>query len=161
MLGLHGLSGFNDNGLLLLQTCTEHRLILINTFHLPTREKTTWMHPDRRTGSCWSAFSSGGQHLEELPAPNDNVNLESRWCQSRNAIHFSDLDVVECTYRKHQDWFNDNDADISNLLAEKNKMPKAHVTAGPTQKSGILQMSPSCVTTTAEDAGRLDDSQDR
>ncbi|BHF70561.1 hypothetical protein SprV_0301361300 [Sparganum proliferum] len=31
VLGLHGLNGSEDNGLLLLQTCAEHRLILTNT----------------------------------------------------------------------------------------------------------------------------------
>nr|VZH97134.1 unnamed protein product [Spirometra erinaceieuropaei] len=37
----HGFDGSNDNGILLLQTCTQHHLILTNTFHLPTREETT------------------------------------------------------------------------------------------------------------------------
>ncbi|BHF72921.1 hypothetical protein SprV_0401599300 [Sparganum proliferum] len=45
VLGLHGLRGSNDNGQLLLRTCTEHRLILTNTFFcLPEREMATWRH---------------------------------------------------------------------------------------------------------------------
>ncbi|BHF64144.1 hypothetical protein SprV_0200714300 [Sparganum proliferum] len=45
VLGPHGLDGLNDNGLLLLRTCVEHRLILTNTFfRLPMLEKATWMH---------------------------------------------------------------------------------------------------------------------
>nr|VZI25879.1 unnamed protein product [Spirometra erinaceieuropaei] len=49
VLGPHGLLGSNDNGLLLLRTCAEHRLILTNTFFcLPEREKATWRHPRRR-----------------------------------------------------------------------------------------------------------------
>ncbi|VDL89012.1 unnamed protein product [Schistocephalus solidus] len=45
VLGPHGLGSCNDNGVLLLQTCAEHRLLLTNTFfRLPTREKDTWMH---------------------------------------------------------------------------------------------------------------------
>nr|VZI37490.1 unnamed protein product [Spirometra erinaceieuropaei] len=48
VLGPHGLRGSNDNGLLLLRTCAEHRLILTNTFFcLPEREKATWRHPRR------------------------------------------------------------------------------------------------------------------
>uniref|UniRef100_A0A183SGQ5 Calcium-transporting ATPase n=1 Tax=Schistocephalus solidus TaxID=70667 RepID=A0A183SGQ5_SCHSO len=44
---LHAL--FNDYGLLLLQTCAEHRLLLTNTsFCLPTWKKATWMHPRSR-----------------------------------------------------------------------------------------------------------------
>uniref|UniRef100_A0A183TN36 Reverse transcriptase domain-containing protein n=1 Tax=Schistocephalus solidus TaxID=70667 RepID=A0A183TN36_SCHSO len=47
--GPHGLGSCNDNGLLFLQTCAEHRLLLTNTFfRFPTREKATWMHPRSR-----------------------------------------------------------------------------------------------------------------
>ncbi|BHF59556.1 hypothetical protein SprV_0100251600 [Sparganum proliferum] len=45
VLGNHGLDDSNGNGLLLLRTCAEHRLILTNTFRLPTWEKVTWMPP--------------------------------------------------------------------------------------------------------------------
>ncbi|VDM05103.1 unnamed protein product [Schistocephalus solidus] len=46
VLGPHGLGSSNDNGLFLLQTCAEHRLLLTNTFfRVLTREKATWMHP--------------------------------------------------------------------------------------------------------------------
>nr|VZI50831.1 unnamed protein product [Spirometra erinaceieuropaei] len=49
VLGPHGLRGSNDNCLLLLRTCAEHRLILTNTFFcLPEREKATWRHPRSR-----------------------------------------------------------------------------------------------------------------
>ncbi|VDL88854.1 unnamed protein product [Schistocephalus solidus] len=49
VLGPHGLGSCNDNGLLLLRTCAEHRLLLTNTFfRLPTREKATWMHRQLR-----------------------------------------------------------------------------------------------------------------
>nr|VZI48618.1 unnamed protein product [Spirometra erinaceieuropaei] len=49
VLGPHGLRDSNDNGLLLLRTCAEHRLILSNTFFcLPEREKATWRHPRSR-----------------------------------------------------------------------------------------------------------------
>nr|VZI24608.1 unnamed protein product [Spirometra erinaceieuropaei] len=49
VLGSHGLRGSNDNSLLLLCTCAEHRLILTITFFcLPEREKVTWRHPRSR-----------------------------------------------------------------------------------------------------------------
>ncbi|VDL99156.1 unnamed protein product [Schistocephalus solidus] len=48
VLGPHGLGSCNDNGLLFLRTCAEHRLLLTNTFCLLTREKATWMHPRSR-----------------------------------------------------------------------------------------------------------------
>nr|VZI49895.1 unnamed protein product [Spirometra erinaceieuropaei] len=49
VLGPHGLRGSNDNGLLLLRICAEHRLILTNTFFCsPERGKATWRHPRSR-----------------------------------------------------------------------------------------------------------------
>nr|VZI29225.1 unnamed protein product [Spirometra erinaceieuropaei] len=49
VLVAHGLRGSNHNGLLLLRTCAEHRLILTNTiFCSPELEKATWSHPRSR-----------------------------------------------------------------------------------------------------------------
>ena len=45
-IGKYGVGRINSNGLLLLQTCAEHELLVTNTiFRLPTRNRTSWMHP--------------------------------------------------------------------------------------------------------------------
>ena len=49
VLGKHGVGGCKSNGLRLLQTCAEHKLLITNTlFSLPKRNRTTWMHPRSR-----------------------------------------------------------------------------------------------------------------
>nr|VZI50238.1 unnamed protein product [Spirometra erinaceieuropaei] len=121
VLGPHGLRGSNDNGLLLLRTCTEHRLILTNTFFcLPEREKAT----------C----NELAQRLDNLPiaaaddaAAAENASVENRWCQLRDTVQSTALAVLGRAPRQHQDWFDDKDAAIRNLLAEKNSLHKAYV----------------------------------
>ncbi|BHF81836.1 hypothetical protein SprV_0802497000 [Sparganum proliferum] len=205
VLGPHGLRGSNDNGLLLLRTCAEHRLILTNTFFcLPGREKATWRHPrsrqwhlldyvlvrrrDQRDVLVTKAIAGAdgwtdhrlviskmrvrlqprrrpqgkrppgklnvallslpahhlhfstelAQQLDNLPivaadaddaaaAAAENASVENRWCQLRDTIQSTALAVLGRANRQHQDWFDDNDAVISNLLAENNRLHKAYV----------------------------------
>ncbi|BHF85016.1 hypothetical protein SprV_1002817400 [Sparganum proliferum] len=205
VLGPHGLCGSNDNGLLLLRTCAEHRLILTNTFFcLPEREKATWRHPrsrqwhlldyvlvrrrDQRDVLVTKAIAGAdgwtdhrlviskmrirlqprrrpqgkrpprklnvallslpahhlhlstelAQRLDNLPiaaaddaasaaAAEEQASVENRWCQLRDTIQSTALDVLGRARRQHQDWFDDNDAAISNLLTEKNRLHKAYV----------------------------------
>ncbi|BHF75372.1 hypothetical protein SprV_0501846800 [Sparganum proliferum] len=177
VLGPHGLRGSNDNGLLLLRTSAEHRLILTNTFFcLPEREKATWRHPrsrqwhlldyvlvrrrDQRDVLVTKAIAGAdvwtdhrlviskmrihlqprrtpsnelAQRLDNLPiaavadAAAENASVENRWSQLRDTIQSTALAVLGRARRKHQDWFDDNDVDIRNLLAEKNRLHKAYV----------------------------------
>nr|VZI27098.1 unnamed protein product [Spirometra erinaceieuropaei] len=155
VLGPHGLRGLNDNGLLLLRTCAEHRLILTNTFFcLPEREKATWRHPrsrqwhlldyvlvrsrDQREVLVTKAIAGAdgnelAQRLDNLPiaaaaaAAAENASVENRWCQLRDTVQSTALAVLGRAPRQHQDWFDDNDAAIRNLLAEKNRLHKTYV----------------------------------
>ena len=46
VIGKFGVGRYNSNGLLLLKTCAEHELLITNTvYRLPTRNRTSWMHP--------------------------------------------------------------------------------------------------------------------
>ncbi|BHF84591.1 hypothetical protein SprV_0902774200 [Sparganum proliferum] len=57
----------------------------------------------------------------------ENASVENRWCQLRDTIQSTALAVLGRARRQHHDWFDDNDAVISNLLAEKNSLHKAYV----------------------------------
>nr|VZI11179.1 unnamed protein product [Spirometra erinaceieuropaei] len=198
VLGPHGLRGSQDNGLLLLRTCAEHRLILTNTFFcLPEREKATWRHPrsrqwhlldyvlvrrrDQRDVLVTKAIAGAdgwiehrlviskmcirlqprrrpqgkrppgklniallslpahhlhfsnelAQRLGNLPiadaAAAESASVENRRCQLRDTVQSTTPAVLGRARRQHQDLFEDNDAVISNLLAEKNRTHKAYV----------------------------------
>ncbi|BHF70268.1 hypothetical protein SprV_0301331800 [Sparganum proliferum] len=193
VLGSHGLRGSNENGLLLLRTCAEHRLILTNTFFcLPEREKATWRHPRSRQwhlldyvlvrrrdqrdvlvtkaiagADGWTdhrlviskmrirlqprrrpqgkrppgklnvaLLSLPAHHLHftiELAEKLDNLQIAAAAADAAAADVAAEnasstaLAVLGRARRQHQDWFDDNDAAISNLLAEKNRLHKAYV----------------------------------
>ncbi|BHF68132.1 hypothetical protein SprV_0301116200 [Sparganum proliferum] len=61
VLDPNGLNDSKDNGLSLLRTCAERRLILTNTFRLPVREEATWMHPQSRHCIRWTMSTSRGE----------------------------------------------------------------------------------------------------
>nr|VZI14105.1 unnamed protein product [Spirometra erinaceieuropaei] len=72
------------------------------------------------------------QRLDNLPiaadaAAAENASVKNRWCQLRDTVQSTALAVLGRALRQHQDWFDDNDAAIRNLLAEKNRLHKAYV----------------------------------
>nr|VZI44647.1 unnamed protein product [Spirometra erinaceieuropaei] len=170
MLWLHGPDGSNDNGLLLLRTCEQHRLILTNTFRLPMRERATLMHrrsrqwhlmnyvlvrrrdqrdvlvtkaipdADGRTdhrlviSEMWIRLQTYRRPQDNLPvaaaaaaATYENASVENQWCQLRDTVQSTALVALARARHQHQDWFDDNDAVISNLLSEKNRLHKSYV----------------------------------
>ncbi|BHF68109.1 hypothetical protein SprV_0301113900 [Sparganum proliferum] len=77
------------------------------------------------------------QRLDNLPiaavvaadpaAAAENASLENRWCQLRDTVQSTALAVLGLARRQHQDWFDENDAVISSLFAETNRLHKAYV----------------------------------
>ncbi|VDM03268.1 unnamed protein product [Schistocephalus solidus] len=126
-------------------------------FRLQTREKPTCMHPrslrwqlldyvfvrrrDRqdvlvtkalRDADVWTdhrlVISQMRLRLQPRRRPRDNnPTVERRWCQLRNVIQFTALEVLGRARRQNQDFFDENDANSSNLLAGKNGLHKAYM----------------------------------
>nr|VZI29419.1 unnamed protein product [Spirometra erinaceieuropaei] len=170
VLGPHDLDGFNDNGLLLLRTCAEHRLGLGPTsqhrINYDPSEKATWMHSRSRhwhlldyvivrrrdqgdvlvtkaipgadeltdlrdADSSRAAQETSSteltRRLDSLPVASaavadENSSVENRWCQFRYTVQSTILAVLGRAHHQHQDWFDDNDAIISNPLVVKNHL---------------------------------------
>ncbi|VDL95630.1 unnamed protein product [Schistocephalus solidus] len=108
------------------------KIIVLGDFNARVgKEYTAWqiLLGPHGLGSCNDNGHQQPNNREtgELHAPDDNATVETRWCQLRNVIQSTTLEVLGGSRRQHQDWFADIDADISNLLAEKNGLQKAHM----------------------------------
>nr|VZI51777.1 unnamed protein product [Spirometra erinaceieuropaei] len=131
--GHHGVNGSRGNGLLHLRTYAEYRITL---FRIQTREKATWMHPrSQRWDLLDYALVQQRDHSELTQrmanivvagAVAESASVENRWCQLRDTVQSTVLSVLGHARRQHQDWFDD--AAISNLLAETDRLRKACVT---------------------------------
>ena len=186
-IGKHGVGNCNSNGHLLLRLCATHDLVITNTlFRLPTRKKTSWMHPrskhwhlidyvivrarDRQDvkvtkamcgADCWTdhrlIVSKMKLHLQSKRRPQgqrvqkklnisslknaqkkqefqahlhtalsgrkqNQSNIEDEWVSFRDTTHQAALECLGPASRNHQDWFDENDADIQMLLNEKHRL---------------------------------------
>ena len=51
---------------------------------------------------------------------------EENWSVFQNVVHSSAATTLRHPYRKHQDWFDENDEEIESLLEENHHFNKAH-----------------------------------
>nr|VZI46117.1 unnamed protein product [Spirometra erinaceieuropaei] len=64
--------------------------------------------------------------LQFVAVAEENASVEKRWCKLRDAIQATSPAILSRARRQHQNWLDDNDAVVSNLFAEKNRLNKAY-----------------------------------
>ncbi|BHF60632.1 hypothetical protein SprV_0100359700 [Sparganum proliferum] len=72
------------------------------------------------------------QRPEDLPAPDENAYMEDRWCQLREAAQSTVVVVLSRAHRQHMGWFQDNSADVRNLIDKKNGLHTTYRCIQPT-----------------------------
>ncbi|VDL91948.1 unnamed protein product [Schistocephalus solidus] len=115
---------------------TDHRLVISQMrLQLQPRRRSQGKRPPCKLNTlllnlpahCFDFSNQITEKLDDLHAPDDNATVETRWYQLPNVIQSTALEVLGRVRRQNQDWFDDNDIDISNLLAEKNGLQKAYM----------------------------------
>ena len=54
-------------------------------------------------------------------------DVENSWTSFCDIIYAATYETLGPTQHKHQDWFNENDEEITKLLEEKNRLQRAYV----------------------------------
>ncbi|XP_053887204.1 uncharacterized protein LOC128838801 [Malaclemys terrapin pileata] len=151
VIGKNRVGKCNSNGLLLLKTCAAHDLLISNTvFRLPTRNRTLWMHPhskhwhlidyviisrrDRQDvrvtkamcgADCWTDHRLIVSKMKLRIMPKRWMTLRD-WERFHNTVHTAASKVLGPSRCRRQDWFDENDAEIQVLLAEKHCLHRAY-----------------------------------
>nr|VZI50269.1 unnamed protein product [Spirometra erinaceieuropaei] len=88
---------------------------------------------DSPTASRKTTSNELAQRLDNFPvaaaaaAADEYGSVENRWSQLRDTVQSTALAVLGRARCQHQEWLDDNDAVISNLLAEKDRLHRACV----------------------------------
>ncbi|KAJ8041097.1 hypothetical protein HOLleu_11817 [Holothuria leucospilota] len=54
------------------------------------------------------------------------INIEEQWASFRDTVYPIALEHLRPAKRKHQDWFDEKNKDIHNLLTEKKRLMRMH-----------------------------------
>ncbi|XP_062862816.1 uncharacterized protein LOC134324867 [Trichomycterus rosablanca] len=127
-LGREGVGNSNSNGILLLTKCLEHNLVITNTlFHQKTKSKTSWMHSRSklwhlidyvivRSKDRHDVLNTRAMTSAELDRPPPYLlhhvyplNAEKKDAEPTKL-------PASSVKRRHQDWYDENDAEIQQLI---------------------------------------------
>ena len=116
---------------------TDHRLIrsLVQfTIRPPNRKQSKKKQLKRSLlqdqAKCSELQDRLSQAIEQLPEPNNNLShdeMNVNWNNFTSSLHHTSAEVLGFVKKKHQDWFDDNSAEIHTLLQRKNMARAAHL----------------------------------
>ena len=112
----------------------DHRLVVskLNLRIQPARRPQGKKVPKRLDVSKLKQDSKRQAFINDICSRLDAMDLtsddpEENWTVFRDTVHSSAMDSLGPVFRKHQDWFDENDKEIQGLLAEKHEKHKAYL----------------------------------
>ncbi|VDM00830.1 unnamed protein product [Schistocephalus solidus] len=75
--------------------------------------------------------------LANFPVTDEDAAVENGWCQLRDTVQSTALDVLGRAHRQNQDWFNDNDAAIHTVAREEPGFQSLHQTPYHCKQDGL------------------------
>ena len=189
VIGFQGIGKCNSCGLLLLWLCSTYNVVITNThFHLPTCNKTSWMHPRSKhwhlidyiitrkkdtkdirvtkamsRADCWTDHRlilskvnlkiapkrcpQGNKVFRKLDVSRlkckptaealcsdldkklENLTLgdalvEDNWTAFKDIVYSTAFEHLRPSKQHNQDWFDENDAEITSLIAKRKLSPE-------------------------------------
>ena len=113
---------------------TDHRLVVskLNLHIQPVRRPQGKKVPKKLDVSKLKQDSKRQAFINDLCSRLDALehsseDVDESWTVFRDTIHSSAMDSLGPVYRKHQDWFHENDKEIQGLLEEKHQKHKAYL----------------------------------
>ncbi|KAI8441140.1 hypothetical protein MSG28_009390, partial [Choristoneura fumiferana] len=128
VLGKHGIGGCNDNGLRLLSLSmrgalgwTDHRLIRSKMLlQLKTPRRAPHKIPPVLAFSRLIASPELGDELNEsfsdAALQTDSLSIDEEWQLFSKHLYGCALKIIGRTAKKHQDWFDSSDKEITTLV---------------------------------------------
>ena len=120
VIGRHGVGNVNDNVILLLSKCAEHRLLITNTtFRMKDKHKTSWMHPRSKHWHLIDYVITRQRDRADVlstraMAGSTACSTDHRLIRAKVAIRIAPKHRKQQTYRRRFDVGKLKDLDTSN-----------------------------------------------
>jgi hypothetical protein len=76
---------------------------------------------------------------ENLQKAMGEVQFDGTWDKFKTEVYSASVEVLGLRKRKHRDWFDENDPQISTLLEDKNKLHQQYLSASDKDRESLYQ----------------------